>query len=53
VVIFEDVSSTHVEVLDLPHTVAPGTCFDHSGTTWCVTGTRTRQRVFIARPASA
>ncbi len=53
VVIFEDLSSTHVEVLDLPQTVAPGTCFDHCGTTWRVTGTRTRQRVFIARPASA
>jgi len=53
VVIFEDVTSTHVEVLNLPHTVAPGACFDHCGTTWRVTGTRTSRRVFIARPASA
>lgn len=53
VVIFEAAGSTHVEVLELPPSVAPGGCFDHCGTTWQVTGTRTRQRVFIVRPASA
>jgi hypothetical protein len=53
VVIFEDLGSTHVEVLELPPSVAPGACFDHCGTTWRVTGTRTSRRVFIARPASA
>ena len=51
-VIFEAGSSTQVEVLELPGSVAPGARFSHSGTTWRITGTRTRERVFIARPDS-
>jgi hypothetical protein len=47
---FEDRSSTRIEVLELPASVAPGGSFQHGGTTWRVTGTRTRQRVLIARP---
>ena len=50
VVIFEDRSSTRVEVLELPASVTPGGSFHHGGTTWRVTGTRTRQRVLIAQP---
>jgi hypothetical protein len=49
-VILEADERTHVEVVDLPNGVAPGSRFDHSGTTWCVTGTRTHERVLIARP---
>lgn len=50
VVILEADERAHVEVVDLPNGVAPGSRFDHSGTTWCVTGTRTHERVLIARP---
>lgn len=50
VVILEADEQAHVEIVDLPNGVATGSRFDHSGTTWCVTGTRTHERVLIARP---
>jgi hypothetical protein len=49
-VILEAEEQAHVEILDLPTSASTGTVFDHSGTTWRVTGTRTNHRVFIARP---
>lgn len=50
VVILEDTTGAQVEILQLPASTTTGACFEHHGIRWRVTGTRTREMVFIATP---
>jgi hypothetical protein len=53
VVILDDEEEPTVEVLELPDNASLGALFCHRGTRWKVMGTRTGDRVLIARPAEA
>lgn len=53
VVIFECDGEPRVEILELPESATLGAHFCHCGTRWQIMGTRTRDRVFIARPLQA
>jgi len=53
VVILDDEDEPKVEILELPDDASLGALFCHRGTRWQVMGTRTGDRVLIARPAEA
>lgn len=53
VVIFDGEGEPRVEILELPESATLGAHFCHCGTTWQVMGTRTGDRVLIARPLEA
>lgn len=53
VVIFDGDGDPRVEILELPESATLGAHFCHCGTEWQVMGTRTGDRVLIARPLQA
>lgn len=53
VVIFDGDGEPRVEILELPESATLGAHFCHCGTEWQIEGTRTGDRVLIARPLQA